>query len=75
MIKVKQEHRQLAVYGTEVIPGDYGQPPAHYFGVPASGVRTPEELEHELTKALSANGPTVIEAIVDPAHYSETVYD
>lgn len=75
MIKVKQEHRQLAVYGTEVIPGDYGQPPAHYFGVPASGARNPEELERELRKALSANGPSVIEAIVDAAHYSDTVYD
>jgi len=52
-----------------------GQPPAHYFGVPASGARNPDELERELRKALSANGPSIIEAIVDAAHYSDTVYD
>jgi acetolactate synthase-1/2/3 large subunit len=75
LIKVKQERRQLAVYGTEVTPGGYGQPPAHYFGVPASSARNPDELERELRKALSANGPSVIEAIVDAAHYSDTVYD
>jgi thiamine pyrophosphate-dependent acetolactate synthase large subunit-like protein len=50
-------------------------PPAHYFGVPAIGVRDPASLERELRKALAASGPTVIEATVDPAHYSETVYD
>jgi hypothetical protein len=27
------------------------------------------------TSALSANGPTVIEAVVDSDHYIETVYD
>ena len=39
------------------------------------GARTPEELERGLAKALSAPGPTVIEAVVDPAHYAQTVYD
>jgi thiamine pyrophosphate-dependent acetolactate synthase large subunit-like protein len=75
LIKVKQERRGMDLYATELLPDEYPQPPAHYFGVPAVGVRTPEDLEHELAKALSANGPTVIEAIVDPAHYSDTVYD
>ena len=75
LIKVKQERRGLAVHGTELQRDAYVQPPAHYFGVPAVGARTPEDLERELTKALSANGPTVIEAIVDPAHYAQTVYD
>ena len=75
LIKVKQERRHLDLYGTELLPDAYAQPPAHYFGVPAVGVRTPQELERELTKALSAAGPTVLEAVVDPAHYSETVYD
>ena len=75
LIKVKQERRGLDLYGTALPPGEYVQPPAHYFGVPAVGVRTPEELERELAKALSAAGPTVIAAVVDPAHYSVTVYD
>lgn len=75
LIKIKQERRGLDVYGTELLPDAYAQPPAHYFGVPAVAARTPEELERSLAQALSAAGPTVIEAVVDPAHYSETVYD
>jgi acetolactate synthase-1/2/3 large subunit len=75
LIKVKQERRSLEYYGTELFEHEYQTPPAHYFGVPAVGVRTPDELERELTQALRAKGPTVIEAVVDPTHYSETVYD
>lgn len=75
LIRVKQERRQYAYYGTDVVPGDYDRPPAHYFGVPAVGVRNSDELERALAKALSAGGPTVIEAVVDAAHYSDTVYD
>jgi acetolactate synthase-1/2/3 large subunit len=75
LIKVKQERRSFEYYGTELFEHDYEAPPAHYFGVPAVGVRTPAELERELAKALRADGPTVIEAVIDPAHYSETVYD
>jgi protein-disulfide isomerase len=41
----------------------------------AVAARGPEELEKALREALRADGPTVIEAIVDGAHYAETVYD
>jgi acetolactate synthase-1/2/3 large subunit len=75
LIKVKQERRSLERHGTELSSEDYQPPPAHYFGVPAVGVRSAGELERELTRALRASGPTVIEAVVDPASYSETVYD
>jgi acetolactate synthase-1/2/3 large subunit len=75
LIEVKQVKRGLAVYGTDVRHGPREDTPAHYFGVPAVGVRGADELERELTKAFAANGPTVIEAVVDPAHYKETVYD
>ena len=75
LIKVKQERRSLEYYGTELFEHDYQAPPAHYFGVPAVGVRSPAELERALAQALRANGPTVIEAVVDAALYSETVYD
>ena len=75
LIQIKQERRQYGVYGTELDAGDPVGPPAHYFGVPAAGVATPEELETALAAALAADGPTVIEARVDPAHYMETVYD
>ena len=75
LIKIKQERRSLEIYCTELLPDEVAPPPAHYFGVPAVGARTPEELARGLAKALSTSGPTVIEAVVDPAHYSQTVYD
>ncbi|MBI3915740.1 MAG: thiamine pyrophosphate-binding protein [Betaproteobacteria bacterium] len=75
LIRVKQERREFAYYGTDVIPGDYSDPPAHYFGVSVVAALTPDALEHALCKAFAAAGPTVIEAMVDGSHYSETVYD
>jgi acetolactate synthase-1/2/3 large subunit len=75
LIKVKQERRGLPYYGTTVSPDACPPPPAHYFGVPAVGVDSAAGLERELRKALAADGPTVIEARVDAAHYSQTVFD
>jgi acetolactate synthase-1/2/3 large subunit len=75
LIKVKQIRRQLPLYGTELQAEDYREPPAHYFGVPALGVRDAAALEAAVTRALRASGPTVIEAVVDSEHYVETVYD
>jgi acetolactate synthase I/II/III large subunit len=75
LIKVKQIRRQFALYGTELQEEDYREPPAHYFGVPAIGVRNAAELESAVKTALAANGPTVIEAVVDSEHYIDTVYD
>jgi acetolactate synthase-1/2/3 large subunit len=75
LIRVKQERRGLPCYGTEVSPGEYRPPPAHYFGVPAVGVNSAVALEHALRGALAAGGPTIIEACVDGAHYSQTVFD
>jgi thiamine pyrophosphate-dependent acetolactate synthase large subunit-like protein len=54
---------------------DYRDPPAHYFGVPAHGVRGAKALEDAVSVALAASGPTVIEAIVNSQHYVDTVYD
>jgi acetolactate synthase-1/2/3 large subunit len=75
LIKVKQIRRQFPLYGTELQTEDYTAPPQHYFGVPAVGVRSAAALEAAVAQALSAKGPTVIEAVVDSDHYVETVYD
>jgi acetolactate synthase-1/2/3 large subunit len=75
LIKVKQIRRQLPLYGTELQAEAYREPPAHYFGVPAHGVRSAGTLEEAVTAALAARGPTVIEAVVDSEHYVDTVYD
>jgi acetolactate synthase I/II/III large subunit len=75
LIKVKQIRRQFPLYGTELQAEEYTEPPQHYFGVPAVGVRSPQALESAVKAALAAKGPTVIEAVVDSDHYVETVYD
>ncbi len=75
LIMVKQLRRNFGVYGTELQREAYREPPAHYFGVPAVGATSPAELERALAEALQADHPTVIEAVVDPSHYAETVYD
>ena len=74
-IRVKQERRQLTVYGTSLQAEEYLDPPAHYFGVPAVGARDGDTLRDALAAALQADGPTVIEAVVDADHYSDTVFD
>src|SRR3954468_22741539 len=74
-IKVKQIRRQFPLYGTELQQEEYREPPSHYFGVPAIGVRSAEALEEAVGAALAARGPTVIEAVVDSEHYIDTVYD
>lgn len=75
LIKVKQIRRQFALYGTALQAEEYRDPPAHYFGVPAVGVRSADALEQSVKTALAATGPTVIEAVVDSEHYIDTVYD
>jgi acetolactate synthase I/II/III large subunit len=75
LIKVKQIRRQFPLYGTALQHEDYSEPPAHYFGVPARGVRSAAALEEAVKVALDAHGPTVIEAVVDSEHYLDTVYD
>ena len=78
LIKVKQMRRQYAYAGTALGTAsgpDEGSTPEHYFGVPATGVRTPEALADALADALAADEPRVIEAFVDPTHYDDTVFD
>jgi thiamine pyrophosphate-dependent acetolactate synthase large subunit-like protein len=75
LIQVKQTRRRLPFYGTDLGEHERVEPPAHYFGVPAVGVRSAAQLARAVTTALAADHPTVIEARVDPTHYLETVYD
>lgn len=75
LIQVKQHRRGLPTYGTELSPVATDAAPAHYFGVPVTVVQTAEGLEDEVNRGLAARGPTIIEARVNPAHYTETVFD
>ena len=78
LIRVKQERKGLGIYGVDLGTGGERkglEPPPHYFGVPCVAARSPEELREAVCGAFAADGPTVIEAIVDGREYSETVYD
>ena len=75
LIQIKQEKRQYAQWGSQVEMATYEDPPAHYFGTPVVGVRDAAALKLALEQALKADGPTVIEAVVDAAHYMDTVFD
>ncbi|HEU0073222.1 MAG TPA: hypothetical protein VFS30_04355 [Dehalococcoidia bacterium] len=55
--------------------GDPPQSPEHYFGVPVHGARSADELSSALDWAFAHDGSTVIEAFIDAAPYSQTVYD
>ncbi|MBT6138425.1 MAG: thiamine pyrophosphate-binding protein [Rhodospirillaceae bacterium] len=74
LIRVKQDRRQFKNYGSGLESGT-ATTPEHYFGVPAYGVTDGASLLNALGKAFAADGPTVIEAYVDPAHYQDTVFD
>jgi acetolactate synthase-1/2/3 large subunit len=75
LIRIKQEKRQLPVYGTEAVTGPSWTRSSHYFGVPCVDASSPGRLKAALSAALVADEPTVIEATIDPTGYGDTVYD
>ncbi len=56
LIKVKQIRRQFPLYGTELQSEEYAEPPQHYFGVPAVGVRSAAALEGAVTRGAVGQG-------------------
>jgi acetolactate synthase-1/2/3 large subunit len=75
LIHIKQSQRQFGHSGVALGTGNSGPTPPYYFGVPATGVDGIPALKAALDSAFAADGPTVIETYVDPAHYMETVFD
>ena len=73
LIKVKQERRQYAYSGIDLPLAD-AHFPAHYFGVPLRVARSAAEFRAAFAEALRAQGPTVIEALVEPELYSTILY-
>ena len=73
LMKVKQERRNYPLSGVRL--GVPPESPAHYFGVPCRAAKSPEEFRGALDWAFSLDGPSVIEAFVDAAAYSATVFD
>ncbi len=73
LIKVKQERRELGESGVRL--GEPPPSPEHYFGVPVRSATSADDLSAALDWAFSQDGPTVVEAFIDPSEYSQTVYD
>ncbi len=73
LMKVKQERRAYGLHGSYL--GEPSPTPPHYFGVPCRSARDLTELRAAIEWGLKLGGPSVIEAFVDVAPYSQTVFD
>ncbi len=73
LMKVKQERRNYPLSGVDL--GTPPESPAHYFGVPCRSAKSADEFTAALDWAFTLGGPSVIEAFIDAAAYSATVFD
>jgi acetolactate synthase I/II/III large subunit len=73
LMKVKQERKGYNLSG--VYLGKPVESPPHYFGVACRPAKNPQEFSDALDWAFGLTGPSVIEAFIDVASYSQTVFD
>jgi acetolactate synthase-1/2/3 large subunit len=72
LIRIKQEKKGNSIYGTPVREGGtIGG--GNIFGVPVRTAHGGAELRAELEAAFAADGPVVVEAVVDAREYDELV--
>jgi acetolactate synthase-1/2/3 large subunit len=72
LIRIKQEKKANPIYGTPVRPeGTIGGP--SLFGVPVVTVADPEALRAALIDGFAANGPVIVEALLDSREYDGLV--
>jgi acetolactate synthase-1/2/3 large subunit len=72
LIRVKQTRRRFAWSGVQIY-GDSYRPSDTLFGAPVVVAESEEEFRPAFSRALTASGPVVIEAVVDPSEYDEMV--
>ena len=73
LIRIKQGKKAFDChYGTDLneLPD---VPTNHYFGVPVIRASNLTDYQNALKDAFSANGPVVIEAVVDGSEYDDLV--
>jgi acetolactate synthase-1/2/3 large subunit len=70
LIRIKQEKRGNPIYGTPV--GD-AQADASLFGVLMTRAASAAEFERALRAGFAADGPTIVEAMIDPGEYDDLV--
>ena len=73
LIRIKQQKKDFPIYGTPVRKNGVRSLGDHIFGVPVRTVRNAEDLERELLAAFSADGPVVVEAVIDSREYDDVV--
>lgn len=72
LIRIKQQNKGNPIYGTPVrSTGTIGGP--DLFGAPVTSTATPEQFRTALVDAFAAEGPVIIEAVVDSREYDELV--
>ncbi|HEX4197368.1 MAG TPA: thiamine pyrophosphate-binding protein [Caulobacteraceae bacterium] len=72
LIRIKQEKKGNPIYGTPVraegaIGGD------NIFGVPVRTAADPRSFRERLVEAFAADGPVIVEALIDSREYDEVV--
>jgi acetolactate synthase-1/2/3 large subunit len=72
LIRIKQEKKGNPIYGTPVrTEGAIGGP--NIFGVPVKTAADPQTFRERLVEAFAADGPVIVEAIVDSREYDGVV--
>jgi len=72
LIRIKQEKKGNPIYGTPVrAGGTIGG--SNLFGVPVISTSAPDEFRAALEAAFAADGPVIVEAIVDSREYDGLV--
>ena len=72
LIHVKQEHKGYEHYGTKLYDGDFFASDC-IFGVPILTARSHDEMREALNKAFAADGPIVVEAVIDGTEYKRLI--
>lgn len=72
LIRIKQEKMGYAPAGMSLDGVDW-LAAAKTFGVPAWQVKNDAEMTRALAEAMAIDGPALIEAVIDPASYPETM--
>ena len=72
LIRIKQEKKSNPIYGTPVrAEGTIGGP--SLFGVPVNVARNPKEFRSALEAGFAADGPVIVEALLDSREYDGLV--
>jgi len=72
LIRIKQEKKGYPQYGTRLFGETYTSATG-FFGVPVLEARTANEYRTALNKAFDADGPVIVEALVDTREYDDLI--